>query len=161
MKRNRTYKQIAHRGFSLVTAIFILVVLASLGIFIVTIGEAQRSTGIAATQGSRAYHAAQSGIEWGVYQVLNTVTRGATPGCGLSPASTAMTSPASFSVDAYTVSVTCTYWDIQEGAITGTSLPIVAGHYYVYLISSTATFGSFGTRDYFTRTLQTTVTDAP
>jgi MSHA biogenesis protein MshP len=144
------------RGFSLVAAIFVLVVLAGLGIFIVTIGEVQRSTALAALQGARVYHAAQAGIEWGVYQVINTTTRGTS--CGLYPAATP--SPP-FAVGAFQVSVTCSYWDIQEGGITGTSPPVTAGHYYVYLITSTATFGNFGTRDYIARTTQATVTDAP
>ena len=59
-------------GFSLVTAIFLLVILASLGAFIVTISGVQQTSSALDVQGSRAYQAARSGIEWGTYQVLQT-----------------------------------------------------------------------------------------
>ena len=57
-------------GFSLVTAIFLLVILASLGAFIVTVSGLQQTSSALDVQGSRAYHAARSGIEWGTYQVV-------------------------------------------------------------------------------------------
>ena len=56
-------------GFSLVTAIFLLVILASLGAFIVTVSGLQQTSSALDVQGSRAYQAARSGIEWGTYQV--------------------------------------------------------------------------------------------
>ena len=59
-----------HSGFSLVTAIFLLVILASLGAFIVTISGVQQTSSALDMQGSRAYQAARAGIEWGTYQVL-------------------------------------------------------------------------------------------
>ena len=55
------------QGFSLITAIFILIVLAALGAYIVTIGGTNRATSSAALQGARAYQAARSGIDWSVY----------------------------------------------------------------------------------------------
>ena len=56
-------------GFALVAAIFLLVVLAALGAFIVTISTSQQMGSALDVQGERAYQAARSGIEWGVYQV--------------------------------------------------------------------------------------------
>ncbi len=57
-------------GFSLVTAIFLLVVLAGLGVAMVTISTTQHQSSGLDVQGVRAYQAARGGIEWGVYQWL-------------------------------------------------------------------------------------------
>lgn len=62
----------AQHGFSIVSAIFILVVLAALGAFIVNISTTQQIGSALDIQGARAYQAARSGIEWGVYQVQAT-----------------------------------------------------------------------------------------
>ena len=62
-------KHSRHSGFTIISAIFILVVLAALGAFMVTISTNQQIGSALDVQGSRAYQAARSGIEWGVYQV--------------------------------------------------------------------------------------------
>jgi Tfp pilus assembly protein PilX len=59
-------------GFLLVTAIFLLVVLAALGAFILTISGTQQTSSALDVQGSRAYQAARAGIEWASYQLLIT-----------------------------------------------------------------------------------------
>lgn len=59
------------RGFSIVTAIFLLVILALLGVFIVFVSGLQQSSQALDVQGVRAYHAARAGIEWGAFQVLD------------------------------------------------------------------------------------------
>jgi MSHA biogenesis protein MshP len=58
------------RGFALVSAIFILVVLAALGAFILNISTNQQIGSALDVQGVRAYQAARAGIEWGLYQQL-------------------------------------------------------------------------------------------
>jgi MSHA biogenesis protein MshP len=57
-------------GFSLISAIFLLVVIAALGTFAVTLSTTQQQSSAMDVQGSRAYQAARAGIEWGAYQVL-------------------------------------------------------------------------------------------
>lgn len=57
-------------GFSLVTAIFLIVVLASVGAFIVSMSGLMSSATTLDVQGARAYQAARAGIEWGAYQLL-------------------------------------------------------------------------------------------
>jgi MSHA biogenesis protein MshP len=59
------------RGFSIVTAIFLIVVLAMLGVFIVSVTSLQQSGAQLDVQGVRAYQAARAGLEWGAYQVLD------------------------------------------------------------------------------------------
>lgn len=137
------------RGFSIVAATFILVVLALLGVFIVTIGEVERSTATAATQGARTYQAAQAGVQWGIHGALNNTA----PTCGGAP-STPTTNTFNLAVaglNGFGVSVVCSYTPHQERSDT----------YQVFLITSTSTFGTFGNPDYFSRTLQVTVTNAP
>lgn len=51
-------------GAGLVTAIFLLVVLAGLAVALVAIFTAQRQSAALDEQGARAYQAARSGIEW-------------------------------------------------------------------------------------------------
>ncbi len=58
----------AERGFAIVTAIFILVVLAALGGFMVTIATSQQIGSALDVQGVRAYQAAKAGLEWGIYK---------------------------------------------------------------------------------------------
>jgi MSHA biogenesis protein MshP len=59
------------KGFAIVSAIFILVVLAVLGAFIVNVSTNQHIGSALDVQGVRAYQAARAGIEWGLYQQLH------------------------------------------------------------------------------------------
>lgn len=58
------------RGFALPTAIFLLVILAGLGAFILTVSTSQQMGSALDAQGARAYQAARAGIEWGLFQSL-------------------------------------------------------------------------------------------
>lgn len=62
------------RGTIIVAAIFILVVLAVLGAFIVTVSTTQHIGAALDVQGTQTYRAARSGIEWGVYKVLKDIS---------------------------------------------------------------------------------------
>ena len=137
------------RGFALVAAVFIVVVLAILGIMMVTIGGMQRATTSAAVQGARAYHAARAGVEWGIFQALNDRV----PTCGAA-ASTPTTNSFTTGVNGlqgFSVSVVCEYTDHRERS----------DNYSVFVITSTATSGTFGDTDYVSRRIRVTVTDAP
>jgi MSHA biogenesis protein MshP len=136
------------RGFALVAAIFIVVVLALLGIMMVTVGGVQRATATTAVRGTQAYYAARSGVEWGIYGALNNTV--AT--CGNAP-SALTTNTFNLSVNGlngFSVSVVCIYTLHRERNDT----------YKVFVITATATSGAFGEVDYVSRTLKTTVTDA-
>lgn len=58
------------RGFTLAAGVFLLVVLAALGAFVLQISTAQHVGAAYDIQGSRAYQAARAGIEWGAYEAL-------------------------------------------------------------------------------------------
>jgi MSHA biogenesis protein MshP len=57
-------------GVGLVTALFLLVVLAGLAVAMVTLFNSQQQAASLDEQGSRAYQAARAGIEWGLFQQL-------------------------------------------------------------------------------------------
>jgi MSHA biogenesis protein MshP len=112
----------AQRGFSIVTAVFLIVVLALLGVFIISVTGLQQSSLQLDVQGVRAYQAARAGIEWGAYQVLdpnNTLNPG--PSCGptvnTAPCATSPTHIATLtgSLSPFTVSVECTMTPTTEG----------------------------------------------
>ncbi len=60
------------RGFAIVSAIFILVVLAALGAFVVSVSVTQNVTFAQDVQSARAYQAARAGIEAGIAKWLST-----------------------------------------------------------------------------------------
>ncbi|HXM82134.1 MAG TPA: agglutinin biogenesis protein MshP [Burkholderiales bacterium] len=108
-------------GFSIVAAIFLLVVLALLGAFIVSVTGMQQSSGQLDVLGVRAYQSARAGMEWGASQVLdpnNTLNAGSCspivmPSC---PASPTNLSSLAGSLSGFTVSVTCAQTaDTTEG----------------------------------------------
>lgn len=150
MRRANSIRLRKERGFALVAAVFIVVVLALLGVMMVTIGGMQRSTVSAAVQGARAYHAARAGVEWGVFQALNNTV----PTCGGAP-STPTTNNFNLAVNGlqgFAVTVVCSYTAHRERS---------PPDYNVYVIISTATSGAFGGFDYVSRRIQITVTSAP
>lgn len=122
------------RGFSLISTLFVLVVLAALAGYIVKISTVQHLSSGMSAQSSRAWFAALSGLEWAVYEIRNN---------GSCPAV-----PTSFSADGFTIEVDqCSSANIQEGS----------DHYSLYAIEVTARRGTFGSADYVSRTVQATV----
>jgi MSHA biogenesis protein MshP len=96
-------------GVALVTAIFLLVVLAGLAVAIVSLTTAQQASSVQDIQGARAYQSAKTGIEWALYQALQTGA--GTPSANLGCAAGATYSfgmPSNTSLSAFTVTVTCT-----------------------------------------------------
>ena len=65
---------LSQRGFAAIAAIFLIVVLAALGGFMLTFSNTQQLTAAQDLQGSRAYWAARAGLEWGVSRVINLPT---------------------------------------------------------------------------------------
>lgn len=96
-------------GVALVTAIFLLVVLAGLAVAVVSLTTTQQAASIQDMQGQRAYQAAKAGTEWALYIALRagpaTPTPNATLGCGGGPYAVAM--PANTTLSGFTVTVTC------------------------------------------------------
>ncbi len=97
------------RGFSIITAIFLIVVLSALGAFMVVFTGLQQTTIQADVQGVRAYYAARAGVNWAMYRALdpdNTIALGPPPTFAACPSGTINTLGGSLSP--FTVVVTCT-----------------------------------------------------
>lgn len=60
----------AQRGFALMAALFIVVTLAAIGVYLLTVSAGQVAAASQDEQAARAYQAARTGIEWGAYQIL-------------------------------------------------------------------------------------------
>jgi len=58
------------KGFALILALFLIVSLAAIGGYLLTVSNVQVESGVMDEQGARAYQAARAGLEWGAYQVL-------------------------------------------------------------------------------------------
>ncbi len=142
---------ILRKGFSLVTAIFLLVVLSLLGAVMVTFFTAQQQSAALDVMGARAYHAARAGVEWSAFQVLQSGVAGAGfVGACQAPGGTTRTLPAlGGTLAPFVVNVSCAAASHAEAAST----------VWVYSISAVAsTTGSApGAPDYVERQVQATI----
>ena len=126
------------RGFSLVSAIFLMVVLVILGVSLVTISSVQHTTSAQQMQAARANYAARAGAEWVASQPSTWCAAGPFP-MTIAP----FTLPAPMA--GFTVSVSCTR--------TSHTLEIVTQQYYV--VDVTASAGVYGSLDFVQRKLRT------
>ena len=128
-------------GFSLVSAIFLLVVIAALGLFTVTISTTQQQSSAMDALGSRAYQAAKAGIEWGIYQI----THGG-PCVTMTP-----TMPTGAQLSVFTVVVLCSSTGPYSDGTASFS---------VYELTSTATTaGTVGSLGYLERQVRVVITN--
>ncbi|HZX31575.1 MAG TPA: hypothetical protein VFF03_09505 [Rhodocyclaceae bacterium] len=58
------------RGVSVITAVFLLLLLAGLAALMANVISTAHTTSAEDVQGERAYQAARAGVEWGLYRVL-------------------------------------------------------------------------------------------
>ncbi|MGD8476026.1 MAG: agglutinin biogenesis protein MshP [Burkholderiales bacterium] len=72
------------RGIGLATAIFLLLVIGGLIVFLVRLSGLQHSAAALDVQGARAYQSARAGIEWGVYRALRDNSCAGSSSFGLS-----------------------------------------------------------------------------
>lgn len=77
------------RGFALILAIFLIVTLAAMGVYLVTVSTGQIEAVTQDEQGARAYQAARTGVDWGAYQILRNSAGTFAAAC--TPAGTAQT----------------------------------------------------------------------
>lgn len=127
-------------GFSLLTTLFLLVVVAGLGGYLVSLASTQHLTSALAVQQSRAYYAALGGLEWVAYQIQQDT--GSPPDC---PAS-----PTTYSADGFSITCRC-----QR------SLHSVGGNpqYAMFDVTAEATSGTFGDWDFVRRTISATISE--
>ncbi|MDO9467254.1 MAG: hypothetical protein Q7J36_08125 [Thiobacillus sp.] len=135
-------KRVPHTesGFVLPTAIFLLVILAALAAYMVSLSRTSHISSALDIQGSRAYLAARAGIEWAAWQVVDPQGLQVSPApC---PAPTTLTLEGTLA--AFSVDVSCIPFVETDGADT------VA----IYQITSTATSGLPDEVDYVEREIR-------
>lgn len=130
----------APRGFALVPALFLIVVLGALAVIAVRVGTGQQHTVTMSLAEARALAAAQAGIEWGAYQSLGNGACAPSTTLNLTEASLA----------GFTVTVTCTASPFANGAATAQS----------FVLKSTAVIGTYGQPGYVRRVVSGTFSSA-
>ncbi len=128
------------RGFSLVSAVFLLVVLAGLGVFAVRLNTMQQQSVTAGLRAAQAFQAARTGVAWGAYRALNA---------GACAASTTL-SLTEGAASGFRVAVQCTQRTHTEGTST----------VKVFVFDVRAEAGVYGGPDYVSRRLESKITDA-
>lgn len=98
-------------GFTLVSVVFVLVVLAALGAAIASIATRQQLGSAAEIDAARALQAARAGLEWAAFQVLRNPAPPAS-----APACFGSTSFVPTGLSSFTVTVSCTRTDATDGA---------------------------------------------
>lgn len=127
------------RGFALVPALFLVVVLAALALVAIRVGTGQQNAVMMGLLQARALAAARTGVEWGAYHALN----------GSCAASTTLNLTEA-ALNGFAVVVSCGSTAFANGAATSNA----------YTIKSTATFGTYGQPGYVRRVFSSTFTDA-
>jgi MSHA biogenesis protein MshP len=126
------------QGFTLVSAIFILLVFGLLGGYMLRASAIQLDTSSYALQGARAFLAARAGTDWAIANIVNYGGS-----CTQINAQTAL----SFTgINGFTVSLSCTSQPYSEGSVSGT----------IYTITALSQYDSYSAGDYIAR--QATVT---
>lgn len=97
---NRTVPCRPQRGFALIAAIVLIVVLAAMAGFVATMTGGQSASQQLEYTASRVDLAAQAGLEWGAYRILRQGV--------CVPAGTPFAPPAGTSLSGITVQVSCT-----------------------------------------------------
>ena len=130
---------------SLIAALFLIVVLAMLSLFAVRMSASGEQDVTAQLFQERATAAARSGLEYGAYRGMVSLSCNAAAG-------------ANFNVP------------LTQGALTGFTATVSCrrlthahngGNYFTYEVSAIARRGVYGTPDYVSRTLSKTFSTAP
>lgn len=135
-------KHCRQAGFTLIAAIFLLVVVAGLVVYMANARVVQQTTLLYGVLGARATQAARSGIEWGIAYHLEAGN----------PCATNTFTPAAPALNRFTVQVSC----VQSSHTEGAAPPIIT-----YQLTALAEMGSFGSLDYIKREVRSTVSLSP
>lgn len=132
------------QGFSLVSAIFLLVVLAALGAAMVSFSTAQNQSLSMDVLGSRAYQAANAGVEWAAFMIESN------PGASAAAADIFVPGTATQlgdNLQPFTVTVSYTATPFVDEIAAGSGVQPVWSHFIV----ASAVYGAVGTPDYVER----------
>ncbi len=132
------------RGFSLVSAIFLLVVLAGLGAAMVTFSTTQQQSQAMDLMGSRAYQAANAGIEWAAYNIASNPG-----GAGTISFGPATGNALGGNLAPFDVTVVYTATAASDAVVAGAGVQTI----WSYNITASAVYGAPGTANYVERAI--------
>ncbi len=125
-------------GSALITAVFIMGMLVTLALAMVTMSQVSQDTGTKSLLSARVYYGAKAGLDWGIQQAI------AASSCAASSSFT-----------------------LGQGALNGVNIVVTcsstthgAGN-VVYDITSAATVGTLGQLNYAERHMEATVNNIP
>jgi MSHA biogenesis protein MshP len=125
-------------GFSLVMAIFILVVLSLLGGYMVKLSGVQHATSSFSIQGARAYQSARAGIGWAIARISS----------GGNCSNITSAPPLSFTdINGFSVTLTCSSQSFSESI----DYPVV------YKITALSEFGSYNSAHYISKNIEVSI----
>jgi MSHA biogenesis protein MshP len=124
---------------SLIAALFIIVVLAMLGLFAMRVGASGDQDFAASLLQDRALAAARSGIEYGASRAF----------AGACPATTTLNLTQG-AMNGFRVTVSCQAFQHNDTSS-------ATGFYWTYNLSATAQRGAYGTSDFVSRSVAKTV----
>ena len=125
MRRMRASRR--HHGFLVIAAVFLLVIVAALIGYLLTISTASQASSAADANSARAYQAARAGLEWASYRVLQGSGAGGTfeAQCAAGSA-TARNLTFGTALSGFTATVSCTGGSLTEGAATVVAYQVVS-----------------------------------
>lgn len=136
-------RQRAQGGFAAIAAIFLVVILAALGGFMLTFSNTQQLTSARDLQGTRAYWAARAGLEWALVAI---------PPAGLATLNTCTVTSPPTAIDGFTINIVCTKATYADtGATTGIAPTTI------FRITATASTGTVGSLAYVDRSVTASV----
>lgn len=141
------------KGFSIVSAIFLLVVLSFLGVAMVAFSTSQHQSSAMDVMGVRAYQASRVGIEWGAFQILQSGVAGGAFAGACQPGPTSSTLAAGTlagTLSGYAIEVGCNSTATADANAAG-------GTVTVYRLTSIATQGAVGTENYVERQITVSI----
>ncbi len=135
------YAQIRQRGYAVVLALVLIVFLGLMGIFMLTTSGTQQMTTALSQKEMQAWFAAQSGLDWAIYQAVVS-------GTCTSPTFTLSGGAAA----SYSVQVSCAFSSVTE-----TPLPT----YNMFTVTATGSTGNPADPVYASRGSRATIADLP
>jgi MSHA biogenesis protein MshP len=113
MRLNRNHR--SARGFLVIAAVFLLVVLAGLVAYLLTVSTTSQAASAADLNSARAHQAARAGLEVAAFQVLRSSTCTASQNLAFTA-----------NLSGYTATVSCTSSALSEGGVTVTAYSLVS-----------------------------------
>ena len=134
-------------GAALISAIFLIVVLAAIGASMVSLSTVQEDTVTKSVLAARVYYGAKAGIDWAVQR---TISDPAPPARCTTTDFPATVTPTGTGIAGVSVVVTCARSQHGAGATA-----------FTYYLTSIATTGTLGTPSYAERRMEATVSNIP